>query len=258
MRWTRLDGPAMRPTPSQISSEPRARLNWRTISRLLLVILLHVLALLIAIQPGPPGFPSQRSLPKVFRVFSYPEPQIAKSEAPRARQATPNKPKTPLRTPKANPVTAEHAPLKMLVLSSEDFAAADIARLGTHSANGARGNTGAAQGENADGAGEGPGGERLYNADWYKRPTDAEIDYYLRGHSVQPGWGLIACRTAPNYQVEDCRELGESPVGSGLARALRQAAWQFRILPPRVGGRALIGVWVRIRFDFTRRGADDR
>jgi protein TonB len=111
---------------------------------------------------------------------------------------------------------------------------------------------GAAGGGNAEGTGDGPGGARLYNAEWYREPSNAELSPYMRaarGGSTGD-WAMIACRTVERFHVEDCRELDESPRGSGLARALRQAAWQFLVRPPRIDGKPQLGTWVRIRFDF--------
>lgn len=105
--------------------------------------------------------------------------------------------------------------------------------------------------------GTGPNGEPLYAAAWYREPYDNELRGYL-STAIGPGWGLIACRTVADYRVEDCVILGESPPGSGIARAVQAAAWQFRVRPPRVGGRDQVGEWVRIRIDYQRRGVNVR
>ncbi|MEI9927926.1 MAG: hypothetical protein WDN44_09875 [Sphingomonas sp.] len=100
--------------------------------------------------------------------------------------------------------------------------------------------------------GTGPHGEPLYAAEWYTRPTNAQLWPYVSDRAREGGgWGEIACRMVENYRVEDCQELADSPRGSGLAGSVRQAAWQFRVRPPRKGGHALIGAWVRIRIDYT-------
>lgn len=98
--------------------------------------------------------------------------------------------------------------------------------------------------------GRGPHGELLYAAEWAREPTNAELSGYLPANPPD-GWGLIECKTMPNDRVDDCIELDQYPHGSHLAAAVRQAAWQFRVRPPRKGGRTLVGSWVRIRIDYS-------
>ncbi|MDP5103035.1 MAG: hypothetical protein NWP98_03845 [Erythrobacter sp.] len=102
--------------------------------------------------------------------------------------------------------------------------------------------------------GTAPNGEPLFAARWYREPTDSELAGYL-STANNPGSALIACRTVPDYYVEDCVLLGESPPGTQIGRAVMAAAWQFRVRPARVGGREQVGSWVRIRIDYTVRKA---
>jgi protein TonB len=96
----------------------------------------------------------------------------------------------------------------------------------------------------------GSGGQPLYAAQWYREPTNAELGYYLKDARPGPGFGEIACQTIARYHVDHCEEMGETP-GSGFARAVREAAWQFLVLPPRIGGRIQVGTWVVIRITYS-------
>ncbi len=170
--------------------------------------------------------------------------------------------KTPTKTPKAqerakvHPV--EQPPMPKTVpafthLSHADFASWDISKLPSHAAE----SSDAASGGSSYGPGDGPGGAHLFNAEWYREPSGAELSGYMTPGANEGGnWAIIACKTLPDYHVEDCQELDETP-GSGLARALRRAAWQFLVRPPRLGGKPIIGAWVRIRFDFRRAHKSD-
>jgi protein TonB len=126
-------------------------------------------------------------------------------------------------------------------MSSEDMAASDISKLPSGGSGGAA---------DSEVAGHGPNGETLYAADWAREPTDAELGGYLP-HNPQDGWGEIACKTIPGNRVDDCIEIGQSPRGSHLASAVRQAAWQFRVKPPRKNGRPMIGEWILIHIDYS-------
>ena len=146
----------------------------------------------------------------------------------------------PVKPPIAPPPQPTTKKTPWLELSRDEMAASDISKLQS-----------AGSGSAGDSAvvGRGPNGEALYAAEWAREPTDAELAGYMPRNAPE-GYGLIACKTAPENRVEDCIELEQSPPGSHLASAVRQAAWQFRVRPPRKGGRPLVGSWVRIRIDY--------
>ncbi|WP_344708998.1 hypothetical protein [Sphingomonas humi] len=150
--------------------------------------------------------------------------------------------------PSVQPPTPQPAPL--VQLSRDELAAADLRSLPSVPRPVARAGP-AAPSTEADTPlvdGTGPNGEKLYAAAWQREPSDGEMRGYLS--TAQPGWALIACRTVADFRVDDCVSLGENPRGSQLARAVLAASWQFRVLPPRVGGRYQVGEWVRIRFTY--------
>ncbi|MFL0672566.1 MAG: hypothetical protein ACJLS3_14410 [Erythrobacter sp.] len=98
--------------------------------------------------------------------------------------------------------------------------------------------------------GTAPNGEPLYAAKWYREPTRQELAGYL-STATAPSAALIACRTVPDWRVEDCQLVAENPAGSNIGRAVLAAAWQFKVRPARVGGRSQVGSWVRIRIDYS-------
>ncbi len=213
---------------------------------LALEALIIVLLLIAAAEHEPKVVPveptSFQILPEGKQAATEIKKKVAKAQqrssaSPPVRPApTPPLPPTPLTLP------------KMIQLSPDEFASSDISKLPTHgSDSGSTKNSVAAYGP-----GEGPGGKTLYNAEWYREPTNAELAFYLP-HNIGSGTALIACRTVEKYHVEDCESLGENPVGSGLARALRLASWQFLVRPPRIDGKPIVGAWVKIRFDLTTR-----
>ena len=146
-------------------------------------------------------------------------------------------PVKPTITPPPPPHSTKPSP--WLQMSKDEMAASDISKM-TSSGTGSAGDS--------EIVGKGPNGEALYSAEWAREPSHAELDGYLPHDSVD-GFGLIECKTIADDRVEDCIELDQTP-GSRLASAVRQAAWQFRVRPPRRGGRALVGSWVRIRIDY--------
>ncbi len=138
------------------------------------------------------------------------------------------------------PTTPQVKPKPWIELSKEDMAASNVSNLPA-----ATDSSGAGDSEQV---GTGPHGEVLYAAEWAREPTDAELSGYLPANAPN-GFGLVACKTVPGNRVDDCYEIAQSP-GSHLAAAVRQAAWQFRVRPPRKDGKTLVGQWVQIRIDY--------
>ncbi|MCJ2179409.1 hypothetical protein [Novosphingobium album (ex Hu et al. 2023)] len=156
--------------------------------------------------------------------------------------------KTPV-PPVEQPAPAQKPAFTFLKLSSADMAAADIGGMRSS------GDSAPSGGGAVYGPGEGPGGAILYNADWYRKPTDAQLGGYLPATAPREGWGMIACQTLEHYKVDNCQILGESPRGSGFGRAVLNAAWQFQVVPPRINGKPQLGTWVRIRIDYGVKGS---
>lgn len=176
--------------------------------------------------------------------------QVHSAQKPVAHSSTKPLPKPPpivlpAKPTIAVPPPAPPQPSPLLEMSSAEMAAADIRNLPKGSAG------------DSEVVGTGPHGETLYRAEWARHPTDAELGGYLPANAPD-GFGLIACRTIANDRVDDCIELDQEPRGSHLASAVRQAAWQFRIRPPRRNGVPLVGSWVSIRIDYETigRGSD--
>lgn len=164
------------------------------------------------------------------------------SALPAPRPEAPNPPVTPVPTPSETPRSAPSARIGAVIRSESGFGPAD---------------NGSGRGADSQVLGTAPDGSPLYGARWFREPQPDELSGYLSTASG-PGWGLIACKTAPNWRVEDCVILDEYPNGSGIARATQAAAWQFKVRPPRLGGQYQVGSWVRIRIDYSngpRRGA---
>ena len=228
----------------------------------LLAEILIVLALL-SITVAPPGSPPDESSLTVFGVTPEPVAEPVEEETPAPTQDAAQAPQptetetAPTQTPAppATPQTSPAPPPIVPMPSARPAAPQAATKPAKPAAPSGRvygpPDTGT-PGDTARVSGSGPNGEPLYGAAWYREPYDDELSGYL-STARGPGSALIACRTVPDFRVEDCVELGETPQGSGIARAVLAAAWQFRVRPPRVGGQSKVGEWVRIRIDYNER-----
>ncbi len=226
---------------------------------LILIVLIH-LGLLIALLTARSARRPVEPPPTVVRLITLSKPAAApKPKATPKAVSHPQVTKAPIPIVKVPPQPdAKSQPFR-----TEMFDAVDIAKLPSHkgelSAAAAEGSGATGTGTDADRYGEpvgsGPHGEKLYDAEWYRRPTDVEINPYLPKHLPEVAAADIMCRTIDHWGVEDCQELGESPLGTGLSRAIRQAGWQFKVKPVRLGQKFEVGTWVRIHYTITTREA---
>ncbi|WP_338243673.1 hypothetical protein [Aurantiacibacter hainanensis] len=201
--------------------------------------------------PAPDEAPEQETEAAADSAPQPTEPELEQTET-QAPPVTPlpsalpaprvTVPPQPVPTPRPTPRPSPSPSIGAVVRSDRNYGPAD---------------TGSSRGEDSPVVGTAPDGSPLYAARWYREPTDLELSGYLSTAS-STGWGLIACKTAPNWRVEDCAIIDEYPTGSGIARATQAAAWQFKVRPPRLAGQYQVGSWVRIRIDYTRGGADRR
>ena len=229
----------------------------RTVS-FVLALVVEALLILVLVLFGPHFIPGSKPEPRRATSFSFAPSEKEAATAPEhrakaqaaAKQAsgktTPIPPMPPVITPPKVPTPPAALPGVLPI----QLGASDISKLKSSASNDDGAEAGA-DSKLAYGPGEGPGGQPLYNAEWYREPSNAELNGYLSKGAPPNSWALIACQTVPKFHVENCRSLGESPAGSGLARAMREAAWQFLVRPPRRGGKVLVGAWVKIRIDFT-------
>ncbi|MEH3159526.1 MAG: hypothetical protein PGN08_11750 [Sphingomonas taxi] len=241
---------------------------------LALTVAAHLLIVWLLLRLAPVFDPPQKQPGRSLTVNMLPvgdnNATATKSAKAPARAAQASR-RTAPEPPAAPKPPAEETPVPplvdtpfpgYLVLSRRDFAASDVGRIPSQKSGGSAGRqTAAAEGqgdgdagESSAAAGTGPGGQRLYAAEWYVEPAQSQLSPYLPKEVPLGSWAEIACRTVANYRVEDCVQLGDSRPGSGLSRAVREAAWQFRVRPPRINGKSQVGTWVRIRIDFTKTG----
>lgn len=235
----------------------------RRLTGLALALAVNLALLLILMTLGIIAPPSQKSLRGIVVNMipanrSTSPTKSAKVQQQRRHVEASSKPalkKPPIILPSKPTITpppqatTKRAPKSppWIEMSEQEMASGDISKIAA---------AGSGSAGDSEVVGHGPNGEDLYAAEWARRPTDAELAGYLP-RSAPEGFGLIACKTAAGNRVEDCIELDQEPRGSHLASSVRQAAWQFHVRPPRKGGKAMIGAWVRIRIDYSHYGGGD-
>ena len=179
-----------------------------------------------------------------------PQPETQRERPKQQQRDRPVVPPPEIVLPVPPTITPPETNLELVELTKEEQATTDKA-MADRSA--ATKSAGSGVGGDSAVVGKGPRGEDLYAAEWVREPTKQEINHYLPANP-QPGYGVIACKTYPRFRVDDCYRLGSVPASAQLDKVLMNAAWQFKIRPPRKNGQLMVGEWVRIRFDYLAPG----
>jgi len=236
----RLALPYERPPPSRRASGFALALG---INLLLLFLLLGLGVRLPIAKKGQPG--------ALVIDLSPPTPKAEREERktePLERQRRKPVPRPPRIVLPMKPTITVEKPWPVVELSHEQFAAADVRALPKSA-------VASSAADDSPVVGRGPNGETLYGAEWAREPTNQELGFYLPKDAPE-GYGLIACKTYPQNRVDDCIALESYPASAHLDRAVLNAAWQFKVRPPRKNGKPMIGEWVRIRIDYVHSDAD--
>jgi protein TonB len=220
----------------------------RRVSGFALALGINLLLLFVLLTLGVIPMPGKRDAsPLVVELEHESSGKTQSATVPKQNPKTAShnqlRPKAPPLVIPSKPTIVPHSRDKSspwVEMSKNELASADIRNL-------------AKSNDNSEEVGHAPNGDVLYDAEWARHPTSAELGGYLP-HDAPDGYGLVACKTMPDDRVDDCVELEDYPLGSHLARAVRQAAWQFRVRPPRKNGHPLVGSWVRIRIEYYGRG----
>ena len=209
---------------------------------LLVVLLVHILGVIGLIMLAPEYvLPPKKPEPTVFTLTDRADRAAAKS-SPRSRaQSKTTKAATPSPPQEEKPPP----PLAMVMLDSHIFASTNIGALPQSATASAPADDGGAPG----GEGDGPNGEQLYNAEWYREPTEAETGPLFPKRALHR-IGSPGARSSAGMSRIAGNSMSRRSVRE-FSRAARQAAWQFLVRPPRIGGKLLIGSWVRIRYTIT-------
>lgn len=220
------------------------------------VVAFFLEALLVLLLLALGRSPEQKPKPLISLTsfdVERPQPQHPPTPPPKApatsRRATLPVPHPPQPTPALPQPAQTQSPMLILPRNQTTFSLADVPRREAPptKAEPAYGPADTGSVGDTPRVGTAPDGSPLYGAAWYRRPTNPELAAFgARAQSLGSSWGRIACKTAPDFRVEDCVAVDEYPENSHLANAVLSAAWQFKVRPPWKGGHSMIGSWVQI------------